>query len=216
MILAEQLLDSTSIAAALLHDVVEDSDVGVEDIAREFGPEVGGHRGRAHQDLPPDLPLHRPRSRSRTTASCCCRSPRTRGSSSSSWPTGCTTCGRWSTSRRRSGSASRTETREIYAPLAHRFGMAGIKAELEDLAFKFLEPEEYRALAEQVAAKRAAREQMIDRLRRPLEQELKRRRHRRRRGHRAPQAPLVDLPEDEEAEQAVRRDLRPAWRSASS
>ena len=41
MILAEQLPDSTSIAAALLHDVVEDSDVGVEDIARDFGPEVG-------------------------------------------------------------------------------------------------------------------------------------------------------------------------------
>ena len=39
--------------------------------------------------------------------------------------------------------------------------MAGIKAELEDLAFKFLEPEEYRDLVDQVAAKRAAREQTI-------------------------------------------------------
>src|SRR6185312_10512774 len=42
LILAEQLLDSTTIAAALLHDVVEDSDVRTEDIAREFGPEVAG------------------------------------------------------------------------------------------------------------------------------------------------------------------------------
>ena len=41
-ILAEQLLDTTSIAAALLHDVVEDSEVRVEDIAREFGGEVAG------------------------------------------------------------------------------------------------------------------------------------------------------------------------------
>src|SRR3990167_7837078 len=64
------------------------------------------------------------------------------------------------------------ETREIYAPLAHRFGMAGMKAELEDLAFKFLEAKEYQALAEQVAAKRAEREQMIRTLRVPLEQEL--------------------------------------------
>src|SRR5678816_4586802 len=66
------------------------------------------------------------------------------------------------------------ETREIYAPLAHRFGMAGIKAELEDLAFKFLEPEEYRGLADQLAARRAEREQMIQTLRIPLESELRR------------------------------------------
>ena len=42
MILGEQLLDSTTIAAALLHDVVEDSDVRTEDVAREFGPEIAG------------------------------------------------------------------------------------------------------------------------------------------------------------------------------
>src|SRR5438132_644811 len=39
-ILAEQQMDSTTIAAALLHDVVEDSNVSVEDIRRDFGPEV--------------------------------------------------------------------------------------------------------------------------------------------------------------------------------
>ena len=39
-ILAEQQMDSVTIAAALLHDVVEDSDVSVEDIRRTFGPEV--------------------------------------------------------------------------------------------------------------------------------------------------------------------------------
>ena len=42
MILAEQLLDSATISAALLHDVVEDSDVRTEDIAREFGGEIAG------------------------------------------------------------------------------------------------------------------------------------------------------------------------------
>jgi GTP pyrophosphokinase len=66
-----------------------------------------------------------------------------------------------------------TETREIYAPLAHRFGMAEVKAELEDLAFKFLEPEEYEALARQIADKRAVRERMLRKLQEPLEQELR-------------------------------------------
>ena len=42
LILAEQLLDTTTIAAALLHDVVEDSDVGMDDIPREFGTEIAG------------------------------------------------------------------------------------------------------------------------------------------------------------------------------
>jgi GTP pyrophosphokinase len=66
-----------------------------------------------------------------------------------------------------------TETREIYAPLSHRFGMAGIKAELEDLTFKYLEPDDYKALVQQVAAKRAEREQIILKLKVPLEHELK-------------------------------------------
>ena len=65
------------------------------------------------------------------------------------------------------------ETREIYAPLAHRLGMATIKWELEDLCFKFLEPEAYRELAGNVAEKRSEREELIERMRQPLEEELR-------------------------------------------
>ena len=50
------------------------------------------------------------------------------------------------------------ETRDLYAPLAHRFGMAKLRWELEDLAFKHLETEEYKALAKKVAQKRGERE----------------------------------------------------------
>ena len=64
------------------------------------------------------------------------------------------------------------ETREIYAPLAHRLGMAEIKWELEDLAFKFLEPEAFQELKSQVASKRREREELIERLRAPLEADL--------------------------------------------
>jgi GTP pyrophosphokinase len=65
------------------------------------------------------------------------------------------------------------ETREIYAPLAHRLGMAHIKWELEDLCFKFLEPEAYKELARKIAEKRTEREDLIDRLRQPLEEDLR-------------------------------------------
>ena len=97
------------------------------------------------------------------------------------------------------------ETREIYAPLAHRFGMAGMKAELEDLAFKFLESDEYRELVNQVASKRAQREQTILKLRDAARVRAQARGHRLVRGHRPAEASLVDLPEDAEAEQGRSR-----------
>jgi len=66
-----------------------------------------------------------------------------------------------------------TETREIYAPLAHRLGMAEVKWELEDLAFKFLEPDVYDDLRRKIQKTRKARERQILELRRPLEEALK-------------------------------------------
>jgi (p)ppGpp synthase/HD superfamily hydrolase len=51
------------------------------------------------------------------------------------------------------------ETREIYAPLANRLGIGRLKWELEDLAFKILEPEAFRDVQQQVATKRSEREE---------------------------------------------------------
>jgi GTP pyrophosphokinase len=172
-ILAEQLLDTTSIAAALLHDVVEDSEVRVEDIAREFGAEVAGivdgltkishltFRSSAEEQVENyrKLLLSIAKDARVIIIKLCDRLHNMR------------TLEPLSPEKR---ARIATETREIYAPLAHRFGMARIKAELEDLAFKFLEPEDYRALVGQVAAKKAAREQLILKLRTPLEYELRR------------------------------------------
>jgi GTP pyrophosphokinase len=64
------------------------------------------------------------------------------------------------------------ETREIYAPLAHRLGMAAIRWELEDLSFKFLEPEAYDDLSKKVKQRRKERERQILELQRPLEEAL--------------------------------------------
>ena len=172
-ILAEQLLDTTSIAAALLHDVVEDSDVRVEDIAREFGAEIAGivdgltkishltFRSSAEEQVENyrKLLLSIARDARVIIIKLCDRLHNMR------------TLDPLAPEKRQ---RIALETREIYAPLAHRFGMARIKAELEDLAFKYLEPDDYRALAGQVAKKRAAREQMILKLRAPLDYELRR------------------------------------------
>jgi len=54
------------------------------------------------------------------------------------------------------------ETREIYAPLANRLGIGRLKWELEDLAFKILEPEAYRDVQQQVATKRSEREERLE------------------------------------------------------
>ncbi len=64
------------------------------------------------------------------------------------------------------------ETREIYAPLAHRLGMAAIKWELEDLAFKFLDPDAYAELRKLVRQRRRARERHILEMQRPLQDAL--------------------------------------------
>ena len=64
------------------------------------------------------------------------------------------------------------ETREIYAPLAHRLGMAAIKWEMEDLAFKFLEPNVYDDLRRLVNQRRRKREQDVATMKRALEDTL--------------------------------------------
>ncbi len=50
------------------------------------------------------------------------------------------------------------ETLEIYAPLAHRLGIWSLKWQLEDLAFKYSEPEEYKSLTKRIAVRRTERE----------------------------------------------------------
>ena len=56
------------------------------------------------------------------------------------------------------------ETRDIYAPIANRLGMSKVKNELEELAFKYLEPQPYEALRKRVEARRKATEGLIEEL----------------------------------------------------
>lgn len=64
------------------------------------------------------------------------------------------------------------ETREIYAPIAHRLGMGEIKGQLEDLSFKYLEPEEYNWLVKNVEEKYQEKEQYLEKINPIIKEEL--------------------------------------------
>ena len=64
------------------------------------------------------------------------------------------------------------ETREVYAPLAHRFGIARIKWEFEDLAFKFLEPDDYEDIRKKVEERTNIRQRHVDTFIEPIVREL--------------------------------------------
>ena len=78
------------------------------------------------------------------------------------------------------------ETLEIYAPLAHRLGIWELKWQLEDLSFRYLEPEKYRQIANRLASKRAQREEFIARVTRAVDSRSSRRRGSRPRSPAAP------------------------------
>ena len=65
------------------------------------------------------------------------------------------------------------ETRDIYAPIANRLGMSKVKNELEELAFKYLEPQSYEALRIKVDLKRRAAEGLIQSLKATVEAKLR-------------------------------------------
>ena len=172
-ILAEQQMDTTTIAAALLHDVVEDSDVTLDTLRRDFGNEVAElvdgltkikaltFRSTAEEQA----------ENYRKLLMSVARDARVIIIKLADRLHNMRTLDPLPADKRR---RIAQETRELYAPLAHRFGMAGVKAELEDLAFKFLEPDDYKQLARQVKAKRVERDRTIERMRGPLSDELRR------------------------------------------
>ncbi len=64
------------------------------------------------------------------------------------------------------------ETLDIYAPLAHRLGVYSIKSQLEDLSFMYLDPEKYKALAAMVGMKRTERERSLKNVMIELQREI--------------------------------------------
>lgn len=65
-----------------------------------------------------------------------------------------------------------TETMELYAPLAHRFGLFKIKNEFEDLCFKVIDPNSFKFIVRKLREKKESREEFIDEFMEPIKKEL--------------------------------------------
>jgi GTP diphosphokinase / guanosine-3',5'-bis(diphosphate) 3'-diphosphatase len=171
-ILADLHLDSVSIAAALIHDVVEDTTVTLDSVRKDFGPEVARivdgvtKIGKVQFQSSTEQQVENYRKLLLSMA----QDARVIVIKLADRLHNMRTLEHLRPEKRR---RIGLETREIYAPLAHRLGMAQLRWELEDLSFKHLEPEAYRDLAGKIADRRKEREGQIEALRGPLEEELR-------------------------------------------
>lgn len=165
--------DLTILAAALLHDTVEDShQISITDLENEFGSEVAALVDGVTKisDLPFRSPEVTQTENYRKMLLSMARDIRVILVKLSDRLHNMRTLDHLEEERR---VKIARETRDIYAPIAHRLGIARFKWELEDLSFKHLDPEAYRALVQNVAEKRTERETAIDELAQPLRQRLK-------------------------------------------
>jgi GTP diphosphokinase / guanosine-3',5'-bis(diphosphate) 3'-diphosphatase len=168
-ILADLQLDSTTIAAGLIHDVVEDTAITVPDVEREFGPEIAQIVDGLTKigNLPFTSKEERQAETYRKLLLSVARDARVIIIKLADRLHNMRTLDWMPDDKKR---LIAQETRDIYAPLAHRFGMARVRWELEDLAFKFLEPDDYRTLARQVSTRRGEREELIAQMAVPLKE----------------------------------------------
>lgn len=159
-IAAEEIgLGTTSIVCALLHDVVEDTDITLEDIEREFGKKVakiidGLTKISGVFDYNSSLQAENFRKMLLTLADdvrviLIKLADRLHNMRTMDFMP------------RHKQLKIASETIYLYAPLAHRLGLYAIKSELEDLAMKYLEPDTYKTIARQLNEKKAERTAFI-------------------------------------------------------
>ena len=171
-ILAELGLDIPTIAAALLHDTVEDTPYSLEDVKRDFGDEVAGlvdgvtkldklsYGPNAEAETVRKMVVAMSRDIRVLVIKLCDRLHNART---------------WQFVSIESAQRKARETIDIYAPLANRLGMNAIKWELEDLSFKTLEPKKYeeidRLVIERSPSRAKLTEEFVDTLKVDLKAE---------------------------------------------
>lgn len=163
-------LDTPTVCAALLHDVVEDCSIPIREIEKEFGPEVAlivdgvtklTSITLRQEDSKPEARLAKEEEHFenlRRIFVAMAKDIRVILVKLADRLHNLRTLCNLSPDRQK---FIAKETLEIFTPLAHRLGIWQIKAELEDLAFSYLDPEQYQELFKQVSQRRAEREKDI-------------------------------------------------------
>ena len=171
--LADMKLDAVAIAAGLLHDVVEDTLTTIERIRELFGPEVA-HVVEGVTKISA-IPLSSASSEERQAENfrkmllAMVDDIRVILVKLADRLHNMRTLGHLSEDRR---VKIAQETRDIYAPIANRLGMSKVKNELEELSFRYLEPQAYEALRTEVDLKRRATEGLIGELKKTIAAKL--------------------------------------------
>lgn len=160
-ILADMKIDTKTITASLLHDVVEDTSYTLEDLKKLFGKEVAflvdgvTKLSRLNYRTKEDQQLNSMRKMFLAMA----KDVRVVVIKLADRLHNMRTL-RYMRSDKQKRIAQ--ETLEIFAPLAHRLGIFNIKWELEDLSFRYLEPDKYYDLVDQMKQKRHVREEIVN------------------------------------------------------
>src|SRR5213083_137857 len=170
-ICAQLQLDDVTIAAALLHDVVEDTDVELEDVRAEFGDEIA-------KLVEGVTKLTRVQFQSREQAEAENYRKLIIAMAEDVRVILIKLADRLHNLRqieylgKQKQVQKAKETLEVYAPLAHRLGIHALKWELEDLSFETLHPRKYSEISAMVAERRGDREEHVKKASRVLQREL--------------------------------------------
>ena len=171
-ILSDINLDDETICAAILHDIVEDTPITKEELEKEFGEEIAimvdgvTKLGKLQYTTKEERQVENYRKMFLAMGKdirviLIKLADRLHNMRTLKYL------------KRERQIANARETMDLYAPLANRLGMYSLKWELEDLSFKYLEPEEYREIVEGLDQKREERLVFIDKIKEQIRLELK-------------------------------------------
>lgn len=162
IILADLELDKETIASGLLHDVVEDTIMTVDELREQFGDEVAlivdGVTKLGRLSYSADK-VEEQAENLRKMFLAMAKDIRVILVKLADRLHNMRTAKYWSPAKQKEKAR---ETMDIYAPIAQRLGISKIKVELDDLSLKYLEPEAYYDLVEQVRMKKSERQDFVD------------------------------------------------------